>query len=83
MRVPILAIMSAHLPPDLVPHVEIVVPARNEERDLVPSVTRLVAYLPENFLPTAVITIADNGSTDATPALACALAGALLPDLSR
>jgi hypothetical protein len=56
--------MSAHLPPEEGPHVEIVVPVRNEERDLVPSVTRLVAYLRESFAPTTVITIADNGSSD-------------------
>jgi glycosyltransferase involved in cell wall biosynthesis len=68
--------MCAHLPLIAEPDVEIVVPVRNEERDLVPSVTRLAAYLRENFAPTAVITIADNGSTDATWALARELADA-------
>src|SRR6266536_1759278 len=49
-----------------VPHVDIVVPVRNEERDLAPSVRRLVAYLRESFPFRARITIADNGSADAT-----------------
>jgi glycosyltransferase involved in cell wall biosynthesis len=61
---------------------EIVVPVRNEERDLVPSVTRLLTYLRESFAPTAVITIADNGSTDATWTLARGLADAY-PGLVR
>jgi putative flippase GtrA len=51
-----------------------VVPVRNEERDLVPSIRRLVAYLRESFPFTARVTIADNGSTDATWALATGLA---------
>ncbi len=46
------------------------VPVRNEERDLAPSIRRLVSYLRECFPFTAQITIADNGSTDATPAIA-------------
>jgi putative flippase GtrA len=50
------------------------VPVRNEERDLVPSIRRLVAYLRESFPFTARVTIADNGSTDATWALATGLA---------
>src|SRR5213595_3700455 len=57
-----------------VPHVDIVVPVRNEERDLAPSVRRLVAYLRESFPFRAQITIADNGSTDATWAIAGRLA---------
>jgi hypothetical protein len=44
--------------------VDIVVPVRNEERDLAPSVRRLVSYLREGFPFTARVTIADNGSTD-------------------
>jgi putative flippase GtrA len=48
------------------PQVEIVVPVRNEERDLAPSIRRLAAYLRESFPFTAQITIADNGSTDNT-----------------
>ena len=54
--------------------VDIVVPVRNEERDLAPSVRRLVSYLREGFPFTARVTIADNGSTDATWAIADRLA---------
>ena len=57
-----------------VPHVDIVVPVRNEERDLAPSVRRLVVYLRESFPFRARITIADNGSTDATLVIADRLA---------
>jgi putative flippase GtrA len=57
-----------------VPQVDIVVPVRNEERDLAPSIRRLVSYLRECFPFTARVTIADNGSTDATPAIAGGLA---------
>ena len=54
--------------------VDIVVPVRNEERDLAPSVRRLVGYLREGFPFAARITIADNGSTDGTWAIADRLA---------
>ena len=54
--------------------VEIVIPVRNEERDLAPSVRRLDAYLGGTFPFTTRITIADNGSTDGTWAQALALA---------
>jgi len=57
-----------------VPQVDIVVPVRNEEHDLAPSIRRLVGYLRESFPFTARVTIADNGSTDATPAIADGLA---------
>src|SRR5580693_6307559 len=57
-----------------VPHVDIVVPVRNEERDLAPSVRRLASFLRESFPFSARITIADNGSTDATWAIASRLA---------
>ncbi|HEX3926293.1 MAG TPA: glycosyltransferase [Streptosporangiaceae bacterium] len=56
---------------------EIVIPVRNEERDLAPSVRRLDAYLHDNFPFTARITIADNGSTDGTWPQARALAAEL------
>jgi glycosyltransferase involved in cell wall biosynthesis len=59
------------------PQVDIVVPVRNEERDLGPSVRRLVAYLRDDFPFTARVTIADNGSTDQTWAAARELAGTL------
>ena len=54
--------------------VDIVVPVRNEERDLAPSIRRLVGFLRESFPFTARVTIADNGSTDATWAIADRLA---------
>jgi putative flippase GtrA len=54
--------------------VDIVVPVRNEERDLAPSVRRLVSYLREAFPFTARVTIADNGSTDGTWTIADRLA---------
>src|SRR3984893_16291197 len=54
--------------------VDIVLPVRNEEGDLEPSVRRLVGYLRESFPFSARITIADNGSTDATWAIATGLA---------
>jgi putative flippase GtrA len=45
---------------------EIVIPVRNEERDLAPGVRRLRDYLDSGFPFAARITIADNGSTDGT-----------------
>jgi len=63
------------------PQVEIVVPVRNEERDLAPSVGRLHAYLRDRFPFSARITIADNGSTDGTWIVALDLADEL--DLVR
>ena len=57
--------------------VDIVVPVRNEERDLAPSIRRLTGFLRESFPFTARVTIADNGSTDGTWAQALALAGEL------
>jgi glycosyltransferase involved in cell wall biosynthesis len=58
------------------PQVEIVVPVRNEERDLGPGIRRLVAYLRMRFPCTARVTVADNGSTDGTWAVARGLAAA-------
>ena len=57
--------------------VDIVVPVRNEERDLAPSIRRLATYLRESFPFTARITIADNGSTDGTWSIATRLTGEL------
>jgi putative flippase GtrA len=54
--------------------VDIVVPVRNEEHDLAPSIRRLVAFLRDGFPFTARVTIADNGSTDATWSIAYGLA---------
>ena len=56
------------------PAVDVVVPVYNEEADLGPSVRRLHAYLSTTFPFTWRITIADNASTDATPAVAMSLA---------
>ena len=56
------------------PMVDIVIPVHNEERDLRASVLRLHAYLTQQFPFSARITIADNASTDATPAVAAELA---------
>jgi len=55
------------------PQVDIVVPVKDEERDLAPSVRRLCSFLREQFPFTARVTIADNGSTDKTWAVATAL----------
>ena len=57
-----------------VPQVDIVVPVRNEEHDLAPSIQLLVGYLRRGFPFTARVTIADNGSTDRTWAIADKLA---------
>jgi len=59
-----------------IPEVDIVIPVKNEDHDLAPSVTRLVAYLRDAFPFTARVTIADNGSTDRTWLVACSLAEA-------
>jgi putative flippase GtrA len=55
------------------PQVDIVVPVKDEESDLAPSVRRLCSYLREQFPFSARVTIADNGSTDRTWAVATAL----------
>src|ERR1700730_17439796 len=57
--------------------VDIVIPVYNEERDLVPSVRRLHAYLQDRFPFAATITIVDNASTDATWPIAEYLASEL------
>jgi len=56
------------------PMVDIVIPVHNEERGLRASVLRLHAYLTQQFPFSARITIADNASTDSTPAVAAELA---------
>ena len=56
------------------PQVEIVLPAHNEQRDLGFNVRRLAAYLRSGFPFRTRITIAENGSTDDTWAVAQALA---------
>ena len=62
------------------PMVDIVIPVHNEERGLRVSVLRLHAYLTQQFPFSARITIADNASTDSTPAVAAELAEEL-PDV--
>jgi putative flippase GtrA len=61
--------------------VEIVVPVRDEENDLAPSVRRLHAFLADGFPFSSRITIADNGSSDRTWEIALGLA-AELPDVA-
>jgi putative flippase GtrA len=56
---------------------DVVVPVFDEETDLEPSVRRLHAYLREHLPYSFRVTIADNASTDATPAIAAALAAEL------
>jgi glycosyltransferase involved in cell wall biosynthesis len=57
--------------------VEIVVPVYNEEADLASSVVRLHEFLRRDFPFSAVITIADNASTDGTWGIARTLADEL------
>ncbi len=52
--------------PAPLPTIEIVVPVYNEERDLAASVRRLRLFLDRTFPYPAVVTIADNASTDLT-----------------
>jgi glycosyltransferase involved in cell wall biosynthesis len=59
-----------------IPQIDIVVPVKNEEHDLAPSVARLVGYLRDAFPFTARVTIADNGSTDGTGLVARSLEAA-------
>jgi putative flippase GtrA len=56
---------------------EIVIPVRNEERDLGPGVRRLHAFLRDEFPFSARITIADNASDDGTWSQALALEAGL------
>jgi putative flippase GtrA len=57
--------------------VEIVVPVKDEETDLAPSVRRLHAFLAGGFPFTTHVTIADNGSKDGTWDIALGLAAEL------
>ena len=57
--------------------VEVVIPVYNEERVIADSVRRLHAYLTASFPFRFLITIADNGSTDATFAIAQRMPGEL------
>lgn len=59
------------------PVLDVVVPVYNEEKDLHPCVVRLHGHLARTFPYPFRITVADNASTDATPAVAAALAAEL------
>jgi putative flippase GtrA len=63
------------------PVLDVVVPVHNEQADLEPCVRRLRAHLAATFPYPFRITIADNASTDATLAIAQALA-AELPEVA-
>ena len=59
------------------PDVEIVVPVHNEEAVLESSIRTLRAYLDDHFPFTALVSIADNASTDRTWPIASTLAGTM------
>jgi putative flippase GtrA len=59
------------------PVLDVVIPVFNEEDDLEPCVRRLHAHLSGTFPYPFRITVADNASTDLTPAVAKALAAEL------
>ncbi|GGR33551.1 glycosyl transferase [Streptomyces cinereoruber] len=65
-----------HLPVDVAgrPVLDVVIPVYNEENDLEPCVRRLHEHLSRTFPYGFRITVADNASTDTTPAVAAALA---------
>jgi len=77
MNTPVTALEPALAPADTGPQVEIVVPVRDEEADLAPSVRRLHAFLAGGFPFSWHITIIDNGSSDATWHIALGLAAEL------
>ncbi len=60
-----------------VPALDVVVPVHNEEADVAASVRRLHAHLTAGFPYRFRITVADNASTDGTPAVAERLAAEL------
>jgi putative flippase GtrA len=66
-----------HQPEPRTVDVEIVVPVFNEQDELAPSVQRLNTFLDEHFPFSAIITIADNASTDGTWQCATDLASSL------
>ncbi|MFC9173743.1 glycosyltransferase [Streptomyces sp. NPDC057107] len=72
-----------HLPagpaatPSPAPVLDVVVPVHNEETDLRPCVLRLHDHLSRTFPYAFRITVADNASTDTTPAVAARLAAEL------
>ncbi|MFE7123749.1 glycosyltransferase [Streptomyces sp. NPDC057617] len=59
------------------PVLDVVIPVYNEERDLEPCVRRLHGHLARTFPYRFRITVADNASTDRTPAVAARLAASM------
>ncbi|MFF9866632.1 glycosyltransferase [Streptomyces sp. NPDC013953] len=59
------------------PVLDVVIPVHNEEKDLEPCVLRLHAHLARTFPYGFRITVADNASTDRTPAIAARMAAEL------
>ncbi|MFD3488740.1 glycosyltransferase [Streptomyces sp. NPDC058665] len=59
------------------PVLDVVIPVHNEERDLEPCVRRLHDHLARTFPYRFRITVADNASTDRTPAVAARLAASI------
>ena len=74
-RAPLPAAGDAAAPAPAARSVEIVIPVYNEQAALAESVRRLREYLDRRFPFPAVVTIADNASTDDTWACALELAG--------
>ncbi|MEU0528809.1 bifunctional glycosyltransferase family 2/GtrA family protein [Streptomyces niveus] len=63
--------------PTGVPVLDVTIPVHNEERDLEPCVRRLHEHLARTFPYRFRITVADNASTDRTPAVAARLAASI------
>lgn len=72
---PLTVVAPARHPLDA--RVQIVVPVRNEERDLAPNIRRLRSFLDTSFPFDTDVCIADNGSSDGTYLLAQRLAASL------
>ncbi len=65
--------MAPAADPEEQPLVDVVVPVHNEERILASNVRRLRLFLDREFPFPAVVTVVDNGSTDATALIAARL----------
>ena len=78
-------VLSSAVPPELAwlppPVLDVVVPVHDEEAALEPCLRRLHAHLAASFPYSFRITVAENGSTDATVAVARRVA-AQLPDIA-
>lgn len=72
---PLTVVAPARHPLDA--RVQIVVPVRNEERDLAPNIRRLRSFLDTSFPFDTDVCIAVNGSSDGTYLLAQRLAASL------